>query len=188
MKKDSKHPYEKREYQVLPYDPRWVRQFEEYASRIRRIFDDEVRIEHIGSTSVPGLSGKPCVDVLVIVHNLNIVEDRIDAMERAGFTYAGPFVMEHSLLFREMEGNTVLANIHFFPAGHIHIEEMIALRDYLRTHPYEATAYADLKNRLYAQHPQEYAAYRKEKDEHMEAMKKRASRWHNGAHEQKIRT
>lgn len=177
MKQDSKHPYEKREYQVLPYDPRWVHRFTKYVSRIRSVFEGTVRIEHIGSTSVPGLAGKPCVDVLVIVHDLKIVEDRIDAMERAGFAYAGPFVMKDSLLFREMEGNTVLANIHCFPAGHTHIEGMIALREYLRTHPDEVRAYAKCKRLLYAQHAREYAKYRRKKDAYMEGLKRRVFAW-----------
>jgi GrpB-like predicted nucleotidyltransferase (UPF0157 family) len=183
MKTDHNHTYRDRTYHVGPYDPNWVRQFEAYGLNIRTILGDDLRIEHIGSTAVPGMSGKPCVDVLVIVKNLNFVKENIRRLEDMGFISAGAFVMENSLLFRQMDGNTVLANIHFFPNGHPHIEDMLTLRDYLRTHPNKAKAYAEFKEELYVRQKKDYAAYRKEKDAYMENMKKRAMRWRNGTRE-----
>jgi GrpB-like predicted nucleotidyltransferase (UPF0157 family) len=100
MHKNTKtHPYKDRKYEIVTYDPNWPKLFETYASKIRQIFGN-VQIEHIGSTSVPGMSGKSCIDVLVILRNtVELAKERKTEMERAGFEYAGSFVTEDSVLF-----------------------------------------------------------------------------------------
>lgn len=173
---NNKEAYKDRKYDVLPFDPNWSRQFTEYKNKLQRIFPN-VQIEHIGSTSVEGMSGKPCIDVLVIVPDIKIVEEHIADMEQAGFVYAGQFVMENSRLFRVMEDNHLLANIHFFPEGHPHNKEMLDMRDYLRTHPEEVEGYSNIKKELYAKYPTDYSLYRKEKDEYMNSLKERVLLW-----------
>ncbi len=170
----SNHSYSNRKYDLVSYDLNWVHQFEELKAKIQTIFES-AQIEHIGSTSVPGMVGKPCIDVLVIVNNLQEVEAHIFDMENRGFEYAGEFVMEDSRLFRIMKDNTLLANIHFFPAGHFHNKEMLDLRDYLGSHPKEVKAYSDVKQELYEKYQNDYASYRKFKDDYMNALKERAS-------------
>ncbi|HBV01572.1 MAG TPA: hypothetical protein DEF00_04290 [Candidatus Taylorbacteria bacterium] len=169
---DDKHSYKDRKYNVIPYDSDWPEQFEEYASKIKNIFGD-VQIEHIGSTAVPGMSGKPCIDVLVIVKDLKTAERHIRDMEQAEFEYSGPFVTEDSRLFRLIKDNVLYANIHFFPIGHPHNNEMISLRNYLRSHPEETKAYSNIKNELYSKYSNDYASYRKFKDEYMNDLMKR---------------
>ncbi len=172
---DNKHSYKDRKYDIVPYNPDWANQFEEYKLRIQKVFPD-FQIEHIGSTSVPGMAGKPCIDVLVIVDDIKTVEEHINDMEQTGFEYAGQFVMENSRLFRVMKDNTLLANVHFFPVGHLHNDEMISLRDYLRSHPEEAESYSKIKNELYSNYSNDYASYRKYKDEYMNELKKRVQK------------
>ena len=60
----SAYSYKDRKYEIVPYNPDWVTQFEEYKSKIRNIFKD-ASIEHIGSTAVPGLGGKGIIDIMV---------------------------------------------------------------------------------------------------------------------------
>lgn len=172
---NNKHSYKDRKYDVVSYDSNWPNQFENYALKIRKIFGDDVQIEHIGSTSVFGMDGKPCIDLLVMVKDLKMVEEHISDMENVGFQYAGQFVMESSRLFRVMENNHLLANIHFFPVGHPHNAEMINLRDYLRKHPEEVEVYSNIKKELYSKYKNDYASYRKYKDEYMDGLKKRVS-------------
>ncbi len=166
--------YKDRKYTVVPYDAEWSEQYAVYAARIKNIFS-EIQTEHIGSTSVPGMIGKPCIDVLVLINDLGTVEDHIDDMAEAGFEYAGQFVMPDSRLFRVMRDNTLIANIHFFPPQHVHVAEMLTLRDYLRSHPEEVQAYSTLKLELHKNYPDDYASYRKYKDEYMDGLKNRAS-------------
>jgi len=171
---ENKHTYKDRKYNVVPYDSQWPHQFELYANKIKNIFGNTIQIEHIGSTAVPGMSGKSCIDVLVIVKNLETVGEHLKEMEQAGFEDAGQFVMKNSRLFRIMQDNSLLANIHFFPKGHPHNEEMINVRDYLRSSPNEVAAYSAMKSELYTKYSGDYAAYRKYKDEYMDALIKRA--------------
>ncbi|OHA22719.1 MAG: hypothetical protein A3G52_01845 [Candidatus Taylorbacteria bacterium RIFCSPLOWO2_12_FULL_43_20] len=102
MNKTAKHPYKDRKYNIVAYDPDWPVQFEKFASTLRSIFGN-VQVEHIGSTSVPGMSGKPCIDILVILDQLESIDIHIKDMEQAGFVYAGQFVMANSRLFRLMK-------------------------------------------------------------------------------------
>jgi len=168
----NKHPYKDRKYDVVPYNPDWPKQFEEYASKVKKIFGN-LQVEHIGSTSVVGMSGKLCIDVLVIVKDLKMVEGHISDMEQAGFEYAGQFVMPDSRLLRVIKDNVLYANIHFFPEGHPHNDEMISLRNYLRSHPTEVDRYTKIKKELYSKYSNDYASYRKYKDEYMDDLKKR---------------
>lgn len=173
MNQDNrKHSLKDRKYSIVPYNKNWVNQFDDYKLKIKSIFND-AQFEHIGSTSIPGMSGKDCIDVLVIVADLKIVEENIEKMERLGFEYAGTVVAGNSRLFRVMNGNTVLANIHFFPCDHPHIPEMLDFRNFLLCNPEEVLSYSSLKNDLCAKYPNDYASYRKYKDEYMEEMKKR---------------
>jgi len=171
----DKYSYKDRKYNIVPYNPDGVNQFEEYKSKIQKIFTD-IQIEHIGSTAVPGMAGKPCIDILVIVDKLKTVEEHIDDMEQAGFKYAGQFVMENSRLFRVIKDNTLLANVHFFPAGHPHNDEMLGMRNYLRSHSEEVQNYSKIKNELYSKYENDYASYRKYKDEYMNELKKRVQK------------
>jgi len=119
------------------------------------------------------MSGKPCIDLLVLVSDLKYVDDNIKEMEEEGFEYAGEYVMNDSRLFRVSKDNTILANIHFFPSNHPHVTEMINLRNYFRSHPEEVIAYSKIKNDLYIKYPNDYASYRKYKDEYMNNLKTR---------------
>ena len=83
--------------------------------------------------------------------------------------------MPDSRLFRVMRDRTLIANIHFFPPPHAHVAEMLALRDYLRSHPEEVKAYSKLKIDLYKNYPDDYASYRKHKDKYMDGLKNRAA-------------
>lgn len=169
---NNKNSYKNRKYNVVPYSPEWVSQFEEYKLKIQKIFPN-FQIEHIGSTSVPGMVGKPCIDLLVIADDIKTVEEHINDMGQAGFEYAGQFVMENSQLFRLMKDNHVIVNVHFFPVGHPHNTEMLNLRDYFRSHPEEVVNYSKIKNELYSKYENDYTSYRKYKDKYMNELKKR---------------
>lgn len=169
-----KEVYKNRKYEIISYDPEWPKQFEFYAEKVRKIFGNDVQIEHIGSTSVPQMSGKSCIDLLVILDDLKVIEGHKTQMIDAGFVDAGHFVMKDSYLFRAMNGNEVLANIHFFPTSHSHVVQMIAVRDFLRKHPEEVTAYSKMKDELFVKFSDNYSAYRENKDKYMQELIKRA--------------
>ena len=77
---------EQREIRIVDHDPAWVSRFEELRSRVEDALGDRVlRIEHIGSTSVPGLAAKPIIDVLVVVADVQDEDAYVAPMVEAGF-------------------------------------------------------------------------------------------------------
>lgn len=171
----SKAEYKDRKYEIGPYDPMWPDQFQKIASIVKKIFGgDAVAIEHIGSTSVPEMIGKPTIDILVLVDDLSAVHKHSAEMEEAGYEYLSDYVLPGTVLFRQIENNALLANIHIFQKNHPHVHEMLSLRDYLRSHPEEVKAYSDLKKVLFKKYSSDYGTYRKFKDAYMEDLKKRA--------------
>lgn len=160
--------YKDRKYTIEKYNSDWKNQFEKEA-RVLQCFFDKVAlsVEHIGSTAVPNLSGKPTIDVLVVVSQLTDVNEIAPFMTESGYKDMGEYVTKNSRLFVREKNNERLVNVHIFPKDHPHIIEMLKVRDYLRTHPEKVTEYNNLKQNLYKKYPNDYAMYRKYKDEWM---------------------
>lgn len=119
------------------------------------MFDDRAAaIEHIGSTSVPGLCAKPIVDIAVGVRKLELTDEQIAAMERLGYEYLGEYGLPGRLFFRKGEPRT--HNVHVVEHGGEHWERQLVFRDALRADPEERQRYDELKRRLAAAgHPRE---------------------------------
>jgi len=74
--------------EIHPYDPHWPRRFREEASRIDAALGElSLTIEHVGSTSVPGLVAKPVIDIMVGLHNFDRGQDVVVALERLGYAH-----------------------------------------------------------------------------------------------------
>lgn len=166
--------YKGRKYNVVPYDPKWKDRFVEEAKLLNSIFGaSAIAIEHIGSTAVSGLVGKPTIDILILVENIAIVDVLNQKMESAGFKALGEYVMPGARLFvKEVNGNR-LCNVHVFPKKHLYTKEMLQLRDYLRNHLELIKEYSKLKFDLQAKYPNDYGLYRKHKDKWMEKLKEK---------------
>jgi GrpB-like predicted nucleotidyltransferase (UPF0157 family) len=98
-------------------------------------------------------------------------------MEVAGYQALGEYVLPGATLFIKEKDNVRLVNLHIFPKDHVHVKEMIQLRDYLRTHPEDVKEYGSLKFELVQKFPHDYAQYRKLKDEYMENLKKKVKKY-----------
>jgi GrpB-like predicted nucleotidyltransferase (UPF0157 family) len=131
---------ERREIVIAPYDPAWPERFLVERARIRAALGRRaLRIEHIGSTSVPGLAAKPIVDILVEVAALE------DAAGLAGTGYVLRVREERHRMFRTPELDV---QVHVWPSGHPDIGAQLAFRDRLRASPEDRTAYEALKREL----------------------------------------
>ncbi|GAA4881553.1 GrpB family protein [Saccharopolyspora cebuensis] len=142
---------------LAEYDPRWPGRFAGEAERIRRALGP-VRVEHVGSTSVPGLCAKPVLDVLLVVADSAAERDYVPALEAAGYALRirEPDWFEHRMLTRADPA----VNLHVFSAGAAEIDRMLRFRDRLRAHDADRDAYArakrDLARRTW-RHVQHYA-------------------------------
>jgi len=169
----TKTEYKNRKYIVEQYNPEWEKQFETEAEILRPIFSDKViSIEHIGSTAVPGLSGKPTIDILITVENIEIADELSEKIESIGYKSLGDYINKGSRLFVKEKHDTRLVNLHVFEITHPHVKDMINLRNYFRSNPERVAEYSKLKFDLIEKYPDDYGLYRKYKDEWMENLKK----------------
>jgi GrpB-like predicted nucleotidyltransferase (UPF0157 family)/RimJ/RimL family protein N-acetyltransferase len=148
---------------VVDYDPAWPVQFEE----LRRILAGTlgsvaVAIEHVGSTSVPGLAAKPILDIDVVVENRDALPEVVRRLAELGYEHEGDIGVRGREAFRP-----VAERPRAWPRHHLYVcargarelERHVALRQWLRTHPEDRERYANLKRRLALEHRHDRDAY-----------------------------
>ena len=134
---------------LAEYDPAWPALFEREAARIRAALGDTaLAVEHVGSTSVPGLAAKPVIDILLVVHDSSDEAAYVPQLEAAGYVLRirEPDWHEHRLF----KGPDTNVNMHVFSAGSVEIERMLGFRDWLRMHDGERRLYENSKRELSA--------------------------------------
>jgi GrpB-like predicted nucleotidyltransferase (UPF0157 family) len=134
---------------LVDYDPAWPSLFEREATRIRAALGDRVRsLEHVGSTSVPGLAAKPIIDMVLAVRDSSDEAAYVPPMEAAGYLLRirEPEWLEHRLF----KGPDTAVNVHVFSAGETEIRHMVAFRDWLRSHDDDRLHYERTKRELAA--------------------------------------
>jgi GrpB-like predicted nucleotidyltransferase (UPF0157 family) len=129
---------------IVDYDPEWPRRFEEQRAKLRAALGERVRrIEHIGSTSVPGLAAKPIVDVLVTLDDVDRDEALQADLEAAGYQ---PRVVEPGhRVFRPPERNV---NVHVWNDDDPEVDAYLRLRERLRRSPEDRALYEQTKRAL----------------------------------------
>ena len=133
--------------QVVDSDPDWPRLYRREEDRIRAVLGDRVlRIEHIGSTSVPGLPAKPIIDIALAVADSADEPAYVPALAAAGYKLVirEPDWFEH----RCLKGPDTNINLHVFSLGAAEIDRCTRFRDWLRTHPADRDLYARTKREL----------------------------------------
>src|SRR5215472_4975489 len=115
-----------------PYNPEWPSRFAILERQIRQALDDgALLVEHVGSTSVPGLFAKPIIDVVLAVANSADEPAYVPLLERLGYVLRirEPDWFEHRML----KSHGIEGNIHVFSQGCTEIGRMVAFRDWLRS-------------------------------------------------------
>lgn len=129
------------------YDPEWPRLFEREARRVRDLLGDRVvMLEHVGSTSVPGLAAKPIVDMLLVVPDSSDEAAYVPVLEAAGYVLRvrEPNWYEHRLL----KGPDTDINMHVFSPGCPEIDRVLNFRDHLRVNEADRDLYERKKREL----------------------------------------
>jgi len=131
-----------KQIEVHLYNPSWPIIYENAAKSIKEALENNlIEIHHIGSTSVPGLSAKPCIDIIGLVRNFKAA---IPALKSIGYESRG----EMHLPFREYFRYGKEINLHLYEGYSPEINLNIAFRDYLRANPEAAQEYQELKDKL----------------------------------------
>ena len=132
---------------LADYDPAWPSMYEAVAQRVQTALGERIlRLEHVGSTSVPGLCAKPFIDMLLVVADTRDETAYVPDMESSGFILRArePEWFEHRLFhasFAEIK-------LHTFSEGCSEIDRMLLFRDWIRSHPEDRELYAATKRDL----------------------------------------
>ncbi|MUL38642.1 GrpB family protein [Gloeocapsopsis dulcis] len=159
---------------IVEYEPLWSQQFEEEAATIWQVLGNDLvtRIEHFGSTAVPGLAAKPIIDLLVGVNSLEEAKCHVPLLKALGYVYWQEDPRPGRMFL--VKG---MPPYGFQRTHHLHIVEAdsalwerLLFRDYLRSHPDEVQRYAALKRQLAECSKTDREAYTNAKTDYIQAV------------------
>lgn len=167
--------------EIVPYDPNWPTRYAEIEARLARSLPPDlvIRIDHIGSTAVPGLHAKPVIDVQVEVKDLDRVRrEVVPIMQDLGYEFIWrPSIGEHAPFYawfiRRDERGQRTQHVHMVVPDEASMDRIL-FRDALRRWPEEASRYERLKRELARRYPQDRKAYTESKTEHIRSIVARA--------------
>jgi len=165
---------------VVAYDSNWTQMFVEEAGKIVLALEEEiVDIHHIGSTSIPFMPAKPIIDILPVVHSLEVAEEYDRAMESLGYESKGEFGMARRRFYSKDNDGTLTFHVHVFEKGDPEIERHVGFRDFLISNSEDARAYAQLKQRLARRFPNDPESYTNAKSAFIQQTESRIEEWRN---------
>lgn len=173
-----------RRVEVVDYDPQWVVTFAELKLVLEtRLGKLSQRIEHVGSTSIPGLAAKPVIDLDIIIASSGMLPDVTARLAELGYTHVGDLDVPGREAFRrESELVPIVKagkrwprhNLYVCPQDGPGVVEHLDFRDYLRAHPEEIAVYAELKRQLAQTFPDDLDAYTEGKAVYIQDVLRRA--------------
>jgi GrpB-like predicted nucleotidyltransferase (UPF0157 family) len=162
---------------LASYDDTWPECFRRLGAGLRAALGDiAVRIDHIGSTAVPGLAAKPVIDIQVSVRALEPVDPFRLPLEGMGLVYRAGNTERTKRYFREAPG-TPRTHIHVRRLGSFDEQFPLLFRDYLRQHRGSAEEYEQVKRQFAAQFPNDRHAYTDAKSDVSWRIIRRADEW-----------
>ena len=157
---------------VVKYDPIWPVHFQKLKYVLDRKFQNlSVNIEHIGSTSVPGLAAKPILDIAIIIPNRDLLPPIINNLSELGYEHNGDQGIPGREAFKRASPqvpftvslqNWMQHHLYVCAENATELQRQLFFRNYLRAHPNQRDAYAELKEKLALQ-------FRNEREKYTEA-------------------
>ena len=161
---------------ICDYDPFWPAPFDSEQICVAKMLGDRItRIEHFGSSAVPGVAGEPIVDLLVGVRMLAEGANCVHELEALGYESFGELFIVGRLYLRKRGPPNF--NIALAADGGEFWNVQITLRNFLRTHPAEAAAYAAIKRSTYDSGARLLSTYSRAKEPYLAALQERARSW-----------
>jgi len=147
--------------EVVPYDPTWPVRFEEVRQYLLGILPAmEVRVEHVGSTSVPGLAAKPILDIDIVLQNGADFLEVKALLELDGYCHIGDLGITGREAFKNQDKPQLMRhNLYVLTADADELRRHLTFRDWLRSHPQDREAYAQVKIAAARQFPDDISAY-----------------------------
>ena len=151
------------------YNPAYAEIFKEEKEKLYNLLGDRiVAIEHVGSTSMPGIVSKPIIDMVCAVKDLNMMPEIKNILENEGYIYKGPIESENDR-YQFLKGNSVKRDFHiYFTTLNSDVwYDYVLYRDYMLSHPDELKKYEKLKKHLAKLYPFDRRNYLKHKQVYM---------------------
>ena len=155
---------------VLPYDEQWKQDFLKIKAELAGALGQlAIGIEHVGSTSVQGLSAKPIIDIDVVIKDYTILEDVVSALGGIGYQHEGNLGIVGREAFK-YSGKEHLKKHHLYvcPEDSPELRRHIAFRDFLRAHPEAVREYSRIKEEGAKQFPNDIERYMEHKSQFIE--------------------
>ena len=173
-----------RKYSISDYDPEWITKFESIKKVVAGIFNGKAfNIEHVGSTSIPGMKAKPIIDILITVKDVKDLPEEIIRMIDDGYECGENYIAPNTLIFFKVgPDGEKLENIHVCEVDSDKAKQFVIMRDFFREFPEKSKAYSDLKESNMYKFPDDYPSYRSAKKPFLDEMEKEAYEWFNKKH------
>jgi GrpB-like predicted nucleotidyltransferase (UPF0157 family) len=143
--------------EIREYDPKWVEMFEQEAQRIRELLGDQItKIEHIGSTSIPGLASKAIIDIAIEIPFAENTQSVAESLTALGYPFSRDGYTSDVSTERHLLRKGVPTEYHLsicYGDKGCFLERQLLFRDYLREHNDDRDAYGALKKDLLKQDP-----------------------------------
>ena len=164
---------------ISEYDPRWPAIYEDEVARILAVTGDAITaVEHVGSTSVPGLGAKPIIDIMAAVGQIDEAKKLLEPLSALGYTYLPEYeemIPERRFFRRGLESTS--HHLHIVEATTDFWIDHLLFRDYLRSHRETAVEYEEIKRALAARLGDDRAAFTTAKTSFIEPVLARARTW-----------
>ena len=168
---------------VVAHDLAWAEAARAEMLRVKEALGAiALRIDHIGSTAVPGLAGKPVIDLMVGVCAMEPAARYVVPLERLGYLSPEDHLAHGRRFFGRPASWPRSHHLHVVPNASPEQRRHLAVRDYLRTHPKVVADYAAVKRELVAAAPEDRLAYLAGKDPYMAWLETQALKWADAVH------
>ena len=150
---------------VLPYDEGWIFDFEKIKNELEKALGDLIiGIEHVGSTSVKGLSAKPCIDIDIIIKDYSVFKSVVNELNQIGYIHEGDLGIKDREAFKYSDKQHMPKHhLYVCPAYSEELRRHITFRDFLRKDPDAARRYSAVKEeaaRLFPSDIDKYIEYK----------------------------
>jgi len=146
---------------VLPYDAAWESAFEAIRAEIQTALGDlMLGIEHVGSTSVKGMSAKPCIDIDVVIRDYSVFDAVVQKLDAIGYIHEGDLGIQDREAFKYADKPHLMTHhLYVCPRDSEELHRHIVFRDFLRKNPEAVKKYSMVKEKAAALFPDEIEQY-----------------------------
>ena len=146
---------------VLPYDAAWESAFETIRAEIQTALGDlMLGIEHVGSTSVKGMSAKPCIDIDVVIRDYSVFDAVVQKLDAIGYIHEGDLGIQDREAFKYADKPHLMTHhLYVCPRDSEELHRHIVFRDFLRRTPEAVLKYSLIKEKAAALFPDEIEQY-----------------------------